>query len=382
MSPLWPQRTGISEYSETLLPELSKKFDITLLVNECKVASSSLKSLCRIETYKEDEKYTQYDFILYNFGNNPQYHAYMYKMISCNPGFVILHDYSLFFLAIGIYLSQGTVLQQIYRLEGSQGIRKVKNEIVKSNTNDLLQIKSLSPILPMNGDVLKFAKGLLVHSKYAKEKILEKRKSTNVCVMNMLCQQENTDSIKADSEILPRIKYNIPKQAFLIMSLGFIDKSKSNEMVCKVVKQYNRDSENKIYYLMVGEGDYVDAYLDEYIKKTGFVDNEEFYACIRDADLVFNLRSVYNGESSGPLIQCMSQGKICCVSNLGWFGELPDNCVIKLSTVANIDELMKIINKTKNHYYDYIGYEASHYANDECNASVISDMIAKFLMRT
>src|SRR4029077_6960609 len=62
----------------------------------------------------------------------------------------------------------------------------------------------------------------------------------------------------------------------------------------------------------------------------GFVDDEEFEQYLALVDVVVNLRYPSMGESSATLVQAMSHGKACVVTDDAWFSELPDGTVWKV----------------------------------------------------
>ena len=42
--------------------------------------------------------YDKYDYLVYNVGNNPDFHSYIYEAALAHPGMIILHDYMLYYL--------------------------------------------------------------------------------------------------------------------------------------------------------------------------------------------------------------------------------------------------------------------------------------------
>jgi hypothetical protein len=171
VSPFWPKRSGISEYSEILIEGLNEFFDITLVIDDYKINSKKIKEKYNIITYKNDTVLPNYDFVLYNFGNNPEYHSYMYDMIIKYPGHVILHDYVLYYLTVGYYSQKNKLFQKIYEMEGVHGMQIIKDSLKENQTNDLLQHKNIASYLPLNKEILGLAKGIFVHSLYTKNMI-------------------------------------------------------------------------------------------------------------------------------------------------------------------------------------------------------------------
>lgn len=340
VSPFWPQKSGISEYSEMLVPGLTKLFDVTIMTKGTNVSNDRLKTLVKIKFYDPREDYSQYDYIIYNFGNSPWYHDYMYNMLPEYPGYVILHDVSLYYLTVDHYSATNSVFTEIYKMHGAKGICTIKEAIRDGYPDNLLYIKTVASELRMNQDILQYAKGVFVHSDAARNMVLESVPLSNVKVINIVLPDVEYDRNKKQEF---RTNYNLGEADFVIGSIGYISNTKMNEEICLAVKQYNSSHEHKIKYIMVGEGNCVDQYLDQYIIKTGFVEDTYFLPAIDSCDIIFNLRKLYNGESSYTLMQSLALGKTCIVSDIGWFSEFPDDCVCKLkdTTAKTIYDILE-----------------------------------------
>ncbi len=375
VSPFWPMKSGISEYSESLVFGLKEYFDITLLVDNYKVENKKLQKEFKILNYDNTIDYSNYKYILYNFGNNHEYHSYMYDMILKYSGYVILHDFVLYYLTVGYYADKNKLFQKIYEMEGIDGISIVKESLKKLNENNLLLHKDISANLPLNNEVIKNSKGIIVHSNYSKDKINNNFSGINVLTIPHI---KLNYTVPVGNDFLNK-KFNIPKGAFIIGSIGFIGPSKQNKIVCEAVNKYNELHNNKIYYVMAGDGDYVNNYLNEYIFKTGFLGDEDFLKSIKSCNLIMNLRYPYNGEASGTLIHCMDLKKPCVVTDIGWFGELPDNSVIKVSKDVSVEALLEVIENAKQKDLTEIIENAYKYVNESCSAMPIAEKIYTFL---
>src|SRR5262249_45695686 len=79
--------------------------------------------------------------------------------------------------------------------------------------------------------------------------------------------------------------------------------------------------------------------LSEHVTITGYVSLEEFERHIAATDIAINLRGHTVGETSASLCRIMSMGVPAVVSDLGWFAEIPDECVIKVSVDNNFSAL-------------------------------------------
>ncbi|MBK8203632.1 MAG: glycosyltransferase family 4 protein [Bdellovibrionales bacterium] len=130
-----------------------------------------------------------------------------------------------------------------------------------------------------------------------------------------------------------RKKYGLGADDIILSSFGYIADTKQNHIVCQVVNELKKNYP-KLRYLMVGEGSYVNEYVDgKIIMKTGFIPSEDFIGLIRASDIVANLRYPSMGETSRAVIQVLDEGKPCIVSDDAWFSELPDSVVLKIPCV-------------------------------------------------
>jgi glycosyltransferase involved in cell wall biosynthesis len=325
--------------------------------------------------YKKGTRYAESGAILYNIGSHPDYHGYMYDAIMDNPGYVILHDHSLYYLSVGHYDQKNRMLGKIYEMEGHEGIRAVKDSLFRNPEHNLLLHKDLASLLPLNTEVSLSARGIFVHSEYAKDLLLRQGIGKAIKKIDMPYRAPDLPA-DADGNVL-RGKYGIPPDAFVVVSAGFIARPKQNRVICEAVRIHNRLHRDKIYYLMAGEGDYADEYLDRYILKTGFVPNDEYWRILARGDLVANLRYPTNGETSATLIQSMGLGKACLVTDIGWFRELPDDCVAKLPFDVTAERLSERISGFVSGDGVAIGENAAVYVREHCRVDRIAASIAE-----
>lgn len=342
-SPFWPEKSGISEYSEILLDGLEKYFNITLLVDNYKLSNSSLYERFSVVTYKKGESYSDYDMILYNIGNNPHVHGYMVEALFDNPGYIILHDFVLFYLMADYYSKRDCLFQKIYELEGVSGISFVKESFYNLDDFDILAHKDLPENVPLNKEILEMSQGVFVHSKHTANMVRELVPDKSVIVIPFVNMDRQQVNIKHTKRLSLATRYNIPDDAFVLGAVGFIAPTKQNKQTCEAVQYFNKTHDEKIYYLMIGEGDYVDSYLSPYIIKTGFLEPEDYFGAIERSNLIFNLRFPSYGESSATVIQCMSRGKMCVVTDVSWFHELPDDVVKKIPVEMPVEAMSTLI---------------------------------------
>src|SRR5207237_4188561 len=98
-SPLLPQHSGISEYSEELLPYLARAADITLFVDGFQSSNPELTSRFEICDYRKQpdllKRLESFEAVIYHMGNDHRYHTGIFETMLKYPGILVLHDFSL-----------------------------------------------------------------------------------------------------------------------------------------------------------------------------------------------------------------------------------------------------------------------------------------------
>src|SRR6267143_5475152 len=105
-SPLGPQRSGISDYSEELLPHLAAAAEITLFVDGFHPVNRELTARFEVCDYRRQRsslrRLEQFDAVVYHMGNDHRYHAGILDAMQQRSGVVVFHDFALqdFFLGL------------------------------------------------------------------------------------------------------------------------------------------------------------------------------------------------------------------------------------------------------------------------------------------
>src|SRR5688572_26485059 len=97
-SPLPPMRSGIADYSAELLPPLAAHCEIGLIVDEGFQPDPELAGRFPVHGHRALPTLLaqgRFDAVLYQLGNNRDYHAAMYHTLLAHPGVVVLHEFVL-----------------------------------------------------------------------------------------------------------------------------------------------------------------------------------------------------------------------------------------------------------------------------------------------
>src|SRR5262252_5562821 len=98
-SPLSPQRSGIADYSEELLPYLAESAEITLFVDGFQPTNPDVISRFEILDYRKDagvlNQLGSFDAVVYHMGNDHRYHTGICETMMEYPAILVLHDFGL-----------------------------------------------------------------------------------------------------------------------------------------------------------------------------------------------------------------------------------------------------------------------------------------------
>ena len=325
-SPFPPQESGISDYSVALTLALSEHFDITLYSDPSPISDPRLARFPVVRHGVDEIQFDRYEHRLYQIGNQPWFHGYIYEACLMHPGLVVLHEPVLYYLTVGIYRDRPDFYSRLFRIGGPVAVSIIKRQLKEGR--DLLQFRE-PHTLPLNRELLESGNDIMVHSERSGREVTDAAgPGLRVHKINHLLISPSFIPTRSRQEVFGEL--GIPPDATVIASFGHVAPTKLNHVVCRVVRRLNEARPDGVYYLIVGPGNYIDPYLGKYVKMTGYISIDQFEEYLECCDLVVNLRYPSMGETSGALIRAMQAGKPCIVTDIGWFSELPDDAVLKL----------------------------------------------------
>lgn len=343
-SPLNPQKSGISDYSEDLLPLLSEHLEIDLYVDGYALANPAIASRFPAFDYRQFEALEairNYDSIIYQMGNS-SFHEYIYQTLMKHPGVVVLHDVVLHGLIRHITVDRGRNDRFIEEMEfcyGEEGRCEAKRIIAEGLTLE----KRYG--IALNKRVVSAARGVVTHSEWARDEV--RKHGLEVPVVTI---RQGVESI--DGGRLPEIRRRAlmrevgipPFCPFVVASFGHIAVTKRPEVVVKAFARLLH-TVPEAFLLFIGElhlqelRDLIaNLGVEASVRITGFVDaattGRHYLDYLRIVDTFVNLRFPTAGETSAAVLRVMSLGKPQIVSNLNQFREIPDECCWKLDLDA------------------------------------------------
>ena len=344
-SPLNPIESGISDYSEELLPYLARYAEVDLFIDDnYRPSSSKIVKNFRVYNYRDFDQARAkraYDVNLYHIGNSP-YHEYIYHTLLRYPGVVVLHDYVLHHLFIGMTLAKGDAqgyIEEMRYCYGEMGAALAREVVSRKRQVDPFEY-------PLVNRVLDTSLAVIVHSNYMKNLIKGISPRTKVAKVN---SHLNLGMLYPDSLNLSEIKadFGLNHVQFIVASFGLITPQKRINVSLQAFARFRQYFPNSVYVLV---GGVLPSYnLGEVIRKvnlgraviaTGRTDLDTFLRYMAIADLGVNLRFPTAGETSASLIRLMGMGKPVIVSNVGSFAEFPDDCCTKVDMDEHEEALL------------------------------------------
>ncbi|HJQ39382.1 MAG TPA: glycosyltransferase [Thermoanaerobaculia bacterium] len=305
LTPLPPARTGVAHYASMLIPALAKRAEVR--------AFDSLDGYDRAD----------FDHVLYHLGNNP-YHEFVYREAMREPGVVVLHDLVLHHLIVEMTLARGDVEGYVDALErnhGAAGAAWARGRAAG------LHSEMGNFLLPASVDVANRSTAVIVHNRYAKERLESFGVTTPIHVVGH-------PYVHAEPVAVDRTDNRV------IGFFGFLTSAKRAEVVLEAFR-IARGSDPRLTLLIVGEpAPNIVLPEGEGIITTGYVADEDFPKYYAAADRLVNLRYPSAGETSGTLIRALDAGKPVAVSDYAQFAELPDTVAVKIPFDREVEALV------------------------------------------
>ena len=352
-SPLNPIKSGVSDYSEELLEYLSGYGIIDLFVDDYQPSASWLYDCFNIESYRtilENNGGNDYDINIYHMGNNEN-HSYIYSMLLQRPGLVVLHEPMLHHFVFSQTVGNNDVRGYLRELDYCY--KAERPGIVKSTLED--RDESSWYDYPMLDRLVDSSLGIIVHSEFARKKVLEVNSRARVRCIPMHYPPPPPDRMRSPE--LVREILGFSKDDFIVGCHGYMTASKRIDVLLKALASLNGHGQ-KIKLLLVGKmlpGCQAlhlieDLGLDESVLVTGFVDTRTFREYLNVPDAFVALRHPSAGETSASVIKMMGVGRPVIISDHYAFSEMPDDCCLKITTGAEeekelADALLRLVDE-------------------------------------
>ena len=312
-SPLPPERTGISEYSELLLPALRRRVDVEVVPRGGSAPRGA-------------------DVCLYHVGNNPDAHGWIVEALRKRPGVVVLHDFVLHHLVAGLTLGRRDGEGYLGAMQREAGVpgRLLAHGVLDGVVPPLWEVRPED--FPLAGEVLEHAAkpggGLIVHSRYVAERALASGYDGRLWRIPHPAWPAPRDLVAQSQKLRPGEP--------LVGCFGNLNASKRIPQLLEAFARL-RSTHPGAQLLLVGAeapgfdlaGRLAGLRL-EGVEREDYVDEDRLWSLMAACDVCVSLRSPTMGETSGSAIRALVLGRPLVVSDVGWFRELPDEVALKV----------------------------------------------------
>ena len=307
-SPMPPERSGIADYSASLLPLLQERCEISVVKRGAKGPPRGT------------------DVCVYHIGNNPDAHGWIVEALRRTPGVVVLHDFVLHHLVAGLTIGRRDGHGYLDAMEREGGVvgRLLGHAVLDKRIPPLWENRPED--FHLAGEVLDLATGLIVHSRYVEGRARGAGFTGPIWrVPHPAFAPSPGDAATVAGAPLfgtfgnVNVSKRIPQllEAFSRLRPGHADAG----LVLAGATSPGFDLDRRLQRLgLDGDG----------LVREGYVDEARLWALMRASDVHVNLRSPTMGETSGTAIRSLALGKPLVVSDVGWFAELPPEVALKV----------------------------------------------------
>lgn len=348
VSPLPPAETDIAHYTRRILPALAEATDLTLWTDAAKW-DKELEQYAPVKRLDPDRTLPR-DFtksglgdapeaIFVNIGNSWVFHAKMLRFARRVPSIIVLHDLAIQEMCIesihNRLLSSQLYEEEMRRWHGPAGAQAASDVL-----RGTVAPREILSDMPGFHITLDRASAVLAHTPAAFDAVAAlEAVPAYLLDLPFAPSAQAADTARAPDGPLKFAQFGYigPNRRLeeVIESLGPIKDSVAFEfdIFGKVWDP------KRIMALADHHG------LADRIRIHGFVEEAQLDAALREAHLVFNLRYPTMGEASGSQLRIWNAGAAAVVTDLGWYGTLPNDTVFKIPLATEAEALRALVQR-------------------------------------
>lgn len=349
-SPLNPVPSGISDYSEDLLPYLATYAEVDIFIDRgYRPANADVVDhfgIYRYDRYPRMQRRRGYDVTLYHVGNSPA-HDYILSTLERYPGVVVLHDYILHHLMLwrAFRHGDGMAYHDAMVRYGESAWKLALRQMRGQLSEEAFQYPLCEPVVDA-------ATAVIGHSRYVIDRVREQRPGVPAVVVPMGVP---LPALAAREKARERL--DLSPDALALASFGHINPYKRLEPALRAFSRLRETHPRALFVLVGSISEHFDLAdllrrldLLESVRATGFAELGTFLGYMAASDICVNLRYPSAGETSASLLRILGAGLPTLVSRTGSFAELPAEVAIQVDVDENEEEEL----------YTYLDYLAGH----------------------
>lgn len=378
----WPeQETGIANFEYKMVPYLQKYYDIDIYSEAVKQKCKKYDGITFFSVKEFPANNAEYKHVLYQIGNNADFHKKIFEKMAEYGGVAEIHDYILTPFFFHAYFLKGNTEPFKNAMEIGYG-EKGKAEYLRTEQT------SMQPDMyeyPMSHSMAQYAQKVIFHNHWSVEQL----QTRNATVIPHPCFDKEEFLNRNIHDVIVQIKqkYDIHSE-IIIGCFGWVNENKRPQVVVKAVAElirmgykiklffWGKAADNTIMNLAKS------LQIQNEVVVSGYLAKEEYEAAMEMTNIVINLRYPSMGESSGTLCEAFKYGKAVIVSELNQYTEFPDDVCWKVPICAQEQEVLQEYLKCLIDREDVraaLGENARNYADVVLNPEKIARQYYKFL---
>lgn len=338
-APLPGCRSGIAVYTSDVASELNRRAKVRYW-NFWGDEGRQLADQYQVVDWQGGANWAQINnggVPLYHFGNNGTFHSQMWDLIDAVPGIAVIHDGTLFHLAIDMFLSRkqdrAGLVGLMTRLYGTSGTEALR-QILAWKADHM----ALAPKFPMLEYVLERATAAIVHTRTLFDRI----KSTNSIPVLYSALPLAANVIEATNRLPPRVRSGNTLRVVVFGHL--VPNRRLPSILTAIAESAHR---NKIKLTIGGEihgrAD-IEAHIrslriQNQVKIAGFLEEPALFDLLAASDVAINLRNPTMGEASHSQLYLWAFGLPTLVSNTGWYAEQVEDVTVKCDPLNEVSDI-------------------------------------------
>ncbi|HEX5760554.1 MAG TPA: hypothetical protein VF121_15315, partial [Thermoanaerobaculia bacterium] len=292
VTPLPPLASGIADYSAELLPHLARHFAVEVFAEPGpRPPRALLDALPPVHPLADlPARAAAFDAVLYQLGNNGDFHGGAYRALFATPGIVVLHELVLHHMVRELTLvagDRGAYLDEVRYAGGRSGGLLAKRSLDTGTGFDVWSY-------PLFERVVDASLGVLVHGEGSRRRVLASRPRAAVHAVPFPWSGES-EAAAGDPASL-RARLGVPPDALLIAAFGYMTRAKRLDVALRAFARIAA-RHPQAYFLVIGEvsKDYdISALVPEALLPrvvlAGRPPLADFLAWMAAADVAVNLR--------------------------------------------------------------------------------------------
>ena len=332
VSPLPPAETDIAHYTARILPALAARAEVVLWT-DAHPWDGALARHAVVRRYDAHAPaldltglapHAGPEVALFQIGNSAAFHAGPVAMARRVPGVAVLHDTGLQDLALGL-IDRGVLEREAYRAamaqaHGRAGVEAAEAVLARRRTPGEVTAAGMPGFEALIGRAL----AVLTHSRPAFDTVAARRRLSVYGLELPFAPGPAPDTARAGDGPLRLVQF------------GYISVNRRLDQVLEALAEIR----DEIAFVLDVFGTLWDEAhvrakitelgLGERVRLNGFVAESVLDGALANAHLVLNLRHPTMGEASGSQLRIWNAGAASVVSDAGWYGDLPEDTVLRL----------------------------------------------------